>query len=340
MYYEKCEQNIMCAHPDFIIKLVNIQKLCKKLYPNESLNKTSCNKCNIKLFYVLGNITWTNVLKHKIIDHKYYPSEYFIKIITYTVIYNNKIINPPIQIPKKYIKDFTYVSLTHNKLLIIDALMKRGSYPHYKLTDKNNKNKFIYSEHSGTISVKDGIIDNIIVSAQTDRIDPSDNSIFLPINTDIFKKYDYIFHTHPNTITYAGRLKDGIIYEFPSANDIYNFVKYYNEGNAQASLIITPEGTYVIRPIKYKSTIEIDTGLFSYLQDYIIDLEKDAIKKFKPYLKNLSNQDVFHNIVSQDFTFIDKYNDVLEPLNLYIEFYPRIKINNIWSLAEINLAYI
>src|SRR5438105_2479370 len=81
------------------------------------------------------------------------------------------------------IKNFNYITLHYNKLLIIDALMDQGSYPRYSLWDQmDGHEKFIYSEHSGVITVKNDSINNIIVSAETNRIDATDKNIYLPIN--------------------------------------------------------------------------------------------------------------------------------------------------------------
>lgn len=376
IYYEKCTNISMPSYPFFIDKMSKIQKLSEKVYPKKSeiykiylqsiiLNK-NCHDCNIKKFYKLGNIVWANNIKHNIETHQSYPSEYFIKIILNTYIINNYIINPPIQIHSNQINTFKYIPLHYNKLLIIDALMKQGSYPRY-LIQKNTKNsetqleinsdsnginsnsnnsfkqmdiRYIYSEHSGVLSVKNGIIDNIIVSTKTDRIDVEDNNIYLPINTENLINYEYLFHTHPNTSRYAGRIKEGIIYEFPSVNDIFNFIKYRTEGKAQASIIVVPEGIYIIRPIKYYDKYKINLDLFHLLRKFILKLEKMAIKKYKPYIHKMSDPDTFHDTVGSDMLYIKMYNKFIESANLFIEYYPREKKNGEWCLRQINLPYV
>ena len=142
-------------------------------------------------------------------------------------------------------------------LLIIDALVKQGSYPRY-IVDNNSVKKYIYSEHSGVLNLtSNDKINNVVVSTESSRIDSHDTNIYLPINTDILSKHEFLFHTHPNTTTYAGRMNEGIIYELPSANDILNFVKYHNNGVAQASIIAAPEGIYVVRLIVYEKQLDI-----------------------------------------------------------------------------------
>lgn len=335
-FYEKCNNHSMATYPYFMDKLKQIEKIIKPIPANDqSLIKKSCDKCKKNKLYQLGGIQWSNNIKHLIETHESYPSDYFIKVIMNTCIIDNHIVNPPIILNSDQIDRFTYIPLRHNKLLIIDALMHQGSYPRYE-----NNNDFVYSEHSGGISVKNNIVDNIIVSAKTNRIDADDKTIFLPVNTADLIDYEYLFHTHPNTTTYAGRIKDGVIYEFPSANDIFNFVKYHNEGRAQASLIAAPEGTYLIRPIQYQSQFDVNPNLFYYLRKFILKLEKLAIKKNNAVLDKLSDPDIFHEKVSSNFRYINTYNRFIEPGNLFVEYYPREKKNGEWCLRQVNLPYI
>ena len=86
------------------------------------------------------------------------------------------------------------------------------------------------------------------------------------------------------------RIKEGIIYEFPSVNDLFNFIKYHNEGKAQASIIISPEGIYVTRPIKYQKIYNIEFSLFDNIRKFVLKLEKIAIKKYKSIIaKNIKS---------------------------------------------------
>lgn len=314
-YYEKCRENTMPYYPYFLNKLKRIEKISKNYNDNKQ-------RRNYKKIYKLSHIVWDDTLKQKIEDNQSYPSDYFINIIMHTILINKNIINYPIIISEKKFDRLSYISLDHNKLQIIEALMNQGSHPRYKLEDGK---KYIYSEHSGVLSVKNNIIDNIIVSAETDRLDKNDNNIFLPNNTTILGQYPYIFHTHPNTSKLAGRVDEGIIYEFPSTSDLLNFLKYSNDGKAQSSIVVAPEGIYVIRHIEYKKKNEVDRDLFNRLTSYINDLETMALKKFRKNLKRLSDPNVFHKIVGADNSFINMYNNFIKPSNLYVEYYPRQK---------------
>lgn len=329
----------MPQYSTFVDKLRVFNKVCKKINTDEIdldavRDYMKCSGCYPKKYCELGNIVWPKNIEHKMKYHNLYPSDYFVMIIMNTCILDGHIINPPIQLEYDQISKFSYVHLDYNKLLIIDALMKEGSYPRYEL-----ENSYIYSEHSGVISVQNKIVDNIIVSAKTNRIDKDDKCIFLPVNDKTYNNYEYLFHTHPNTKTYGGRIKNGILYEFPSANDLLNFIKYHNEGKAQLSLIVAPEGIYNIRQIVYRKFHEIDPEFFYHLRKFILKLEDLAIKKMKPILHKISNPIIFHKYVGNNFNFIKSFNKFIETNNLYIEYYPREKKNNEWSLRAINLPY-
>lgn len=334
IYYESCNNLSMPMYPLFIDKLLEVQTASNKIRHN-SIDKMLCNKCKNSKYYKLGNIVWSSNLCHRIEKHQLYPSEYFIKVIMNCYIINGKIINPPIVLNLSQTKSFAYISVRYNLLLVIDALFKQGSKPRYQ-----NGTKFIYSEHSGVLTMKNNVINNIVISAETTRLDPDDDTIYLPTNTDILTKHEYIFHTHPNTTTYGGRIDDGIVYEFPSANDVVNFVKFYNEGIVQASLVIAPEGMYVIRPIYYQSKYNIVSEVFYHLKKLILKLESKAIKKVNQDKIDITNPDTFHKVVGSDFKYINMYNHFIEPHNLFIEYYPRVKKNNEWTLRQINLALV
>lgn len=354
IYYETSSHHTMPTYSFFIDKLKQLQKLSRVIgyndlstdiancendskpnscsIPNQSMIRPVCHKCRPKKFYRLGNIVWPSNIKHKMQSHQQYPSDYFIRTILNTRIINNYIINPPIQIEPSRINRVSHIPLHYNKLLIIDALMHQGSFPRYE-----NNGRYIYSEHSGVITIKNNSVNNIIVSAETNRMDVGDENIYLPINSSLMAKHRYLFHTHPNTIKYAGRINEGIIYEFPSANDIFNFVKFHDGGKVQASLIIAPEGIYVIRPITFGRKYQLDRNFFYFLRKFILKLERIAMKKVKK-IPNISRPAIFHRQIGMDFRYIRIYNKFLEPHNLFIEYYPREKKNGEWCLKQINLV--
>jgi hypothetical protein len=337
----------MLSYPFFLDKLRKIESLStvlnsKKIFKlyEDVPTRINCNKCQSTTYYKLANIIWPAKINHCIKSHQKYPSEYFTKVILNTNIIDGTIVNKPIMLDSSQIGNFHYIPVYYNKLLIIDALLKQGSQPRYEHNNQNRPTNFVYSEHSGAIAIKNNTVDNIIVYTDTNRIDPTDSKIFLPNNNTESKLYEYLFHTHPNTITYAGRIKEGILYEFPSANDIFNFIKYHREGKAQGSVVVAPEGIYVIRPLRYEAEIKEDPNLYTNLKNMILELEKKSIKKLDGSLSKLSDPDIFHQMVGANFEYIKRYNDFLESYNLYIEYYPREKKNNEWCLRPISLMYV
>ena len=338
MYEEKCEQQNMATYPFFLKKLALIEKLAKKQKQKQRANSTTyitkCSGCTYEKFYRLGNIIWSNNVKHSIEQHQSYPSHYFIMVIINTCLIDNRIINPPVQIPPEKISSFRYIPLHYNKLLIIDALMQQGSYPRYE-----NNDRYIYSEHSGVLILNNHVIDNIIVFTESSRIDPKDGDIYLPTNTELLAEHEYIFHTHPNATVYGGRIADGIIYEFPSSNDILNFVKYYNSGKVLASIVIVPEGIYLIRPIRFVDKLPLSLALYEKLFSFILELEQTAIRDLME-VTELTDADRFHQYVGYNFTYIEAFNKFIRHANLFIEYYPREKKNGEWCLRQINLPFV
>jgi hypothetical protein len=138
------------------------------------------------------------------------------------------------------------IKISKNQLRILDALMIDGGYDK-KYFDKKNKLRF--SEHAGLLDFSNNGLDKIVVSGKTERVDRDDHSILLPANMIEAYDYEYIFHTHPPTPRPGGRANVGVLYEFPSISDIFHFMDHYNNGVVQGSIIIAPEGIYIIRCI-------------------------------------------------------------------------------------------
>lgn len=322
IYYEKCQQNTMENYPFFIDNLLSIQKLTisDKEYNFEKI----CELCQNNKYYQLANIVWSDNIVHLINEHHSYPSQYFIDVIIHTIIINDQIINLPLN-------DSHYIPLHHNKLLVLDALMKQGSKQQYLSEDQ----KEMFAEHSGVLTLNNNSIDSIIVNTGVERYDKSDNTILLPNNVQIFSEHKILFHTHPFISVIGGRIKEGIIFEFPSSNDIFNFAKYYQE-LAQASIIVAPEGLYVIRAIDNTKEIIINPNINDQLRKLIIALEKKAYQKYQSLFKDFS-VDIFFEKIAYDFYFINLYNQFIKKANVYIEYYPRIKKNNDWILRQIFL---
>ena len=203
-----------------------------------------CHQKNITTgLFSSNNIRWEDGLKHYINVHNIKPTEDFVDFI-YRFGNSKKREISRIKGVKVTKSGKKYLKLERNQILIMDALMKHGGYKIYK--DKRKNDVFRYSEHAGLLDFNNHGLEKIIVSGNTTRVDAGDNDIYLPKDLADIYDYEYIFHTHPPTPKPGGRVELGIMYEFPSIGDLFHFKGVYNEGNTQGSIVIAPEGMYVI----------------------------------------------------------------------------------------------
>ena len=291
-------------------------------------------------FYLISNIIWSDNLVNKMKKKDIFIEKYFYKMLKNLFFVDKILVNPPIICTFKKFKNIKYIHFPHNHLTIIDALFDKGSNPIY-LSKQDNKLKFIYSEFSGAINIdhdRNKIAEILI--ATNKRISSSDKNIFLPKNNDKNYEYEFFFHTHPNTIYPANRINHGILYEFPSVNDLFNYTYFRKNGKMQASIVFAQEGIYNIRPIDFENDSVIDNSAVTILTNFLVILERLAIKKYSELENIINNVDVFNKYISNDRNFIDLYNYYIKQYNLFIEFYPRIKINNQWHMPAITLPFI
>lgn len=293
-------------------------------YP-KAKNCHICKKRNVSTgLFTLNNIRWEDGLYHYIKEHNIKPSDQFIDFIFRyqidpTVMSKTKATNlKGVTIIKENKK---YLQMNRNQIFIMDALMKHGSYKRY--ADAKNRSIFRYSEHAGLIDFDNNGIEKIIISGNTTRVDKEDDSIYQPKEALDWFDYEYIFHTHPATIRPGGRVEFGILYEFPSISDILHFIDQYNYGKTQGSIVITPEGMYIIR--KYNQNgkkIRLNEDkLFKQSMNTFETVQADAIEE---YGENFSN-DTFYSEIAQDTEYIDKINKTLNKFDIHIDYYPRIK---------------
>lgn len=330
-YVEECKNINMLSTEIFLKMLVKTQTL---LPTHQGNGKKLCKICNDTQYYRLSHIIWPKNMIHLITDHHMFPSEYFVNVITNLCIINNKIMNPPIELPRDMLSNVKYIRLRYNQLLIIDALMENGSEAIYE-----HDGRKLYSEHAGVINIKNDLVESVSVSTNTNRVDDNDGNIFLPQSEKTNYEFEYMFHTHPNTNTNGERMKSGILYEFPSSNDIFYFVQCHNNGRSQGSIVVAPEGTYVVRPVKYAKKIKLGVTNAD-LNANIIKIERAAHAKNKHLIDKFIDPDTFHKHVSYNFDYIKMYNSYLHPHNIFIEYYPRIKLGKRWALREIGIVKI
>lgn len=202
-----------------------------------------------------------------------------------------------------------YLKIKRNQLLILDALMEDGGI---KKKYEDRKKIMRFSEHSGNLGVNNSSIDRIIVSARTIREDADDKDILLPHNLSDTYEYKYFFHTHPPTPYAGGRAKDGVIYEFPSISDIFHFIDHYNMGNTLGSIVVAPEGYYIIFPTnflikKIKYDIEIENEIFDKMTEENNQIQEKAISKYGDSF----DSNFFYNNIIKDTKYMDMFNNMV-----------------------------
>ena len=284
----------------------------------KKFNSNTCHECNqtFNQKFVFNKFKFTSYQYHLFVNHsKINP-----------ILYEN--------LCKINIDNFNFsFSLLHtNNINIIDGVYEEGSYNIFINKNKNifNSDKFYFSEHSGFIIFNMNIVDKVIVlnNYRTDKDDPT---IFLPKNNIEALGVNYIFHTHPKTPELFSRFKsDGILYEFPSLNDIYHFIDHHNRGILNGSLVITPEGIYNIRKRNFnEKKIIIDEDIFDNLiNDVYIECNKQAHEK---YYKINFTENNFYKHIATNLEFIKKINNILEKFDITIDYICRVKskkINN------------
>ena len=226
--------------------------------------------------------------------------------------------------------NFSFSLLHSNNINIIDGVFEEGSYNIFINKNKNlfNTDKFNFSEHSGFIIFNADKVDKVVVlnNYRTDKDDPT---IFLPQNNIEALSVNYIFHTHPKTPELFSRfINDGILYEFPSLNDIYHFIDHHNRGILNGSIIITPEGIYNIRKKNFnEKKIIIDDDIFdNVMNDIYMECNKQSHEK---YIKIKFTENNFYKHIATNLEFIKKINNILEKFDITIDYICRVKSNKI-----------
>lgn len=239
---------------------------------------------------------------------------------------------------KKYKK--TYFKLSYNQLLILDSLLETGGYDK-KYIDKNKQLRF--SEHFGLLDFNNKKLEKIIVSAETNREDKDDLEILLPTDLPDIKDYEYMFHTHPPTPYPGSRAKDGILYEFPSVSDIYHFADHYNDGATQGSLVIVPEGIYLIKARDNINKIDYprDDKTFNKISNDIFQIQELAINKYGTDF----SEETFYTIISRDNEYLKMVNQVIETywgkqINIYLKPRSKDEKTNKWVIKSLLLPVI
>ena len=75
-----------------------------------------------------------------------------------------------------------------------------------------------------------GKVDKIIINTHRNFSAEDDKEILFNYDLPDIQENELIFHTHPPTGGIYGRLRDDMVYDPPSPEDIIHFMENYNEG--------------------------------------------------------------------------------------------------------------
>lgn len=217
---------------------------------------------------------------------------------------------------KKYSK--RYIKITQNQLQIFDALLYDGGVKKYVDSGGNLR----YSEHAGIFDFDKTKLERLIVSGHSTREDEDDTDILFPKDSVEALDYEYIFHTHPPTPYPGARAQDGILYEFPSISDLYHFAYHHNDGQIQGSMIIAPEGIYVIRLKKNVKYIDYPSKKVSKKMEMLhTKIQNIALQKHGADYVAETRQQYYYEKVAQDKQFIKMFNKLIQKY-----FHPQLEI--------------
>lgn len=328
----------------------NILDKLIKFIINKSKKKNKENTCSCcgKKFNFIYNFKYNNTsIKITESDIHILNSHNMIDANLYKQITNIKFID----------FDIEWCLIATNQLNILNGLYEVGSNQIYIQKNKNIPQSKIsrFSEHSGFIYFEKNKVSNINVISGT-RVEQSDPSIYMPKNCLEAFEVNYIFHTHPKTPYIGSRIKGGIVYEFPSISDIIHFIEHHNNGKLLGSIVVAPEGVYIIRKNNFnRKNISVDYDIMiDELEEIFIECYNDSYLKyssigynnFKIHNEIKLPEAFFYNKISINYNYIDKINKVLIKYDIFIDYYARIHFDktnftsNQWIFNDIYLPFV
>lgn len=340
----------MNVNNEYIYTNSNIlEKIIKNILnkSNKKMIKNNCPYCN-KKFNIVYNFKYKNTsINISETDIHMLNSHNIIKTNLLKKITNVKLHDFNIE----------WCLMSTNQLNILDGLYEVGSNQIYIEKNKNISQSKIsrFSEHSGFVYFEKNKVSNINVISGT-RIEQSDPTIYMPKNCLEALEVNYIFHTHPKTPYIGSRIKLGIIYEFPSISDIIHFIDHHNNGKLLGSIVIAPEGIYIIRKNNFnRKNISVDYDIMiGELEEIFTLCYNDSYVKYSSinYNKHKINDEIklpekfFYDKISTNYDYINKINEVLVKYDIFIDYYARTyfdKTNftsNQWIFDDIYLPFV
>lgn len=311
----------------FISKLKILQNKLVKTNRSTAHSIWVCPLCKLDVSdhsYNYRDMNWNASLKHQIKIHNWHPSRIFMDFLLGATVEirenNNVIVLAGVQQ-----KESGKLFVTRNQWGILDALMNSGGKRQW--IDDNNKKR--YTESGGYL-VRNGSKNEVdITIGKSNESDPADKTILFPNEMPAVVENEYYFHTHPSTSRPGGRLKNGIIYEFPSPGDLLHFIAKQSYGKTRGSIIVCPEGIYIIcRDENKKLSVPENAGeqYFKWLEN----VEDKAIADFK--LKNTPSLKQFYEEIAVETKYAKSLDRKLQKWGLRLHYIPRAKIGGKWII--------
>jgi hypothetical protein len=220
-----------------------------------------------------------------------------------------------------------------NDLFILDALMHDGSQQKYSKSHHALK----YSEHGGLLDFDKHGLERVIISTKKEY-DKDDPEIYFPVVTDDAEDYEFMYHTHPPTPVPGARAISGIVYEIPSLPDIETFIHTFQEGKTQGSIIVAPEGFYVIRSLVKK--LNVKNYNLEEMYHKMLYLNYKTAEKYQFTI----SVETFYKKIITDKKIPNKIKDLIEKYTnkeITIDYFKRKKdISGNWTISKLYLVVI
>ena len=282
--------------------------------------------------YYYREMVWDGALIHQIMRHGWHPSELFTDFVVAATISIDRN-NGSVRIAGRRTANQNgthHLTIDRNQWHIMDALMLAGGKRQW--LDKHNRERF--SEAVGFLEPDaSGSSVERIVLGRADMVDQNDTTILFPDPLKGLEEHEYYFHTHPPTPKPGARVSEGILYEMPSPDDLMHFVNNLAYGSTRGSIVLAPEGVYILTVRRNKQQKDIVTLPESAYEDYldvVIDVQKQAIAHFG--IKRVVSQQVFYEKVAQDTQWAQKVDRLLKKWGLRLHYKPRSFINGSWII--------
>jgi hypothetical protein len=355
-----------------LFKLTRLESvLDRKGYYTDLKGARKCPLCGGivgRRIYRYRNVRWTSALVHQIAVHNWRPSSEFTDFLL-----SNSVVAYPdmVRVGTRVITDMAgkskggkdiakWVKIDENQWAIMDGLMSHGGVRRW--LDRHGASR--YSEQVGYLEIYGDQLRRTVIG-RSDKSVEVDKTILFPQEMDEIVDHQYYFHTHPPTPHPGGRASVGVLYEFPSASDIEHFAARASIGKTQGSIVIAPEGVYIIgvwrvggKLGKHREEVEIDLPTdFHYqygtvamliqrraIEKYLVDDNKKKQKNNKKKIDDDMTSSVgrpsakhFYQVIAQDTASISALNEELHKYNIHVSYFPRVKRGSRWILETVYL---